>query len=108
TPPTSETDQPAELPVLTAIVRLEETAASIVARGDLGTECNRWLVPTLQRRVLRIAHSWLKPVIIATEVYGSMGRAPYPAQPNRGEILDLRYVLEAGGDGIMFTAETGA
>ncbi len=106
--PKIETDQAAESQTLLEIVRLNMTAALIVARGDLGTECNRWLVPTLQRRVLRIAHSWLKPVIIATEVYGSMGREPYPMQPNRGEILDLRHALEAAVDGIMFTAETGA
>jgi pyruvate kinase len=104
--PKIETEQAAELQALTEIIRLDETAALIVARGDLGTECNRWMVPTLQRRVLRIAHSWLKPVIIATEVYGSMGRVPYPVQPNRGEILDLRHALEAAADGLMFTAET--
>jgi pyruvate kinase len=111
--PKIETAQAVEPQTLEAIIGHEDTAAVMVARGDLGIECSRWLVPSKQREIVRAAHSQLKPVLIATEVYGSMGVAApgagVPAwQPNRGEILDFRYALEAGIDGVVFSAETGA
>ena len=84
-------------------------AAVMVARGDLGSELKRWRVASIQRQIIRVAHTFLKPVLVATEVYGSMGKYPKDAwQPNRGEVLDLRHALEAGVDGIVFSAETGA
>jgi pyruvate kinase len=108
--PKIETAQAVEPQTLAAIIEHEATAAVMVARGDLGVECSRWMIPSKQREIVRAAHSQLKPVLIATEVYGSMGvGSPPPAwQPNRGEILDFRYALEAGVDGVVFSAETGA
>ena len=90
---------------LEEIVKHPKTAALMVARGDLGNECGRWKVPSLQGEIIRVAHSFLKPVIVATEVYGSM-ESQSRWQPTRSETMDLRSALEAGADGIMFTAET--
>lgn len=107
--PKIETAQAVVPETLKAIIKRPETAAVMVARGDLGTELNRWRVASIQRQIIRVAHSFLKPVLVATEVYGSMGKYPDDAwQPNRGEVLDLRHALEAGVDGIVFSAETGA
>ena len=103
-----ETALAVDLLTLKEIARLEETAAVMIARGDLGNEIERWQVPALQSQIIRVAHLFLKPVLVATEVYGSMGKAPYPWQPNRGEVLDFRHALEAGVDGIVFTGETAA
>ncbi len=107
--PKIETEQAVDPQTLKEIAKNDNTAAVMVARGDLGTELERWLVPSKQREIIRVAHSYLKPVLVATEVYGSMGKHPKEAwQPNRGEVLDLRHALEAGVDGIVFSAETGA
>jgi pyruvate kinase len=107
--PKIETSQAVAPDTLKAIIRDRETAAVMVARGDLGSELKRWKVASIQRQIIRVAHSFLKPVLVATEVYGSMGKYPKDAwQPNRGEVLDLRHALEAGVDGLVFSAETGA
>jgi pyruvate kinase len=107
--PKIETSQAVDDKTLRSIIESELAAAVMVARGDLGSECKRWMVPSKQREIIRVAHSCLKPVLVATEVYGSMGKYPEDAwQPNRGEVLDLRHALEAGVDGIVFSAETGA
>lgn len=107
--PKIETAQAVSEANLRGIIESHLTAAVMVARGDLGSECKRWMVPSKQREIIRVAHSCLKPVLVATEVYGSMGKYPEDAwQPNRGEVLDLRHALEAGVDGIVFSAETGA
>jgi pyruvate kinase len=100
-------ERPQALEHLDAILAASDGV--MVARGDLGTELNRSRIGTIQRQIIRVAHSFLKPVLVATEVYGSMGKYPKDAwQPNRGEVLDLRHALEAGVDGIVFSAETGA
>gem|GEM_PF-6589972 len=107
--PKIETAQAVDEKTLKAIIKHEDTAAVMVARGDLGSELKRWRVASIQRQIIRVAHTFLKPVLVATEVYGSMGKYPKDAwQPNRGEVLDLRHALEAGVDGIVFSAETGA
>lgn len=107
--PKIETAQAIAPDTLKAIIQDDETAAVMVARGDLGSELKRWRIASIQRQIIRVAHSCLKPVLVATEVYGSMGKYPKDAwQPNRGEVLDLRHALEAGVDGIVFSAETGA
>jgi pyruvate kinase len=106
--PKIETKHAVNVRTLKAIIAMPETAAVMIARGDLASECERWQVPAKQREIIRISHSMLKPVLIATEVYGSMGCEPFPWQPNRGEVTDVRHALEAAVDGIVFTKETGA
>jgi len=103
-----ETKHAVKRRTLKEIAALPETAGVMIARGDLASECERWEVPAKQREIIRIAHSMLKPVMVATEVYSSMGDAPFPWQPNRGEVTDVRHALEAAVDGIVFTKETGA
>ena len=46
---------------------LDETDAIMVARGDLGVEMPLHLVPTTQKRMIRLANEVGKPVITATQ-----------------------------------------
>ena len=50
--------------------------AFMVARGDLGVELPLEEVPLVQKRIIRAARQWAKPVIVATQMLDSMISAP--------------------------------
>lgn len=64
-----------------ALENLEEIVKAfdgiMVARGDMAVECPLEEVPLATKRCIELARQYAKPVIVATEVLGSMVSSPW-------------------------------
>lgn len=103
--PKLETRESVQDDNLEAIIKCIHTAAVMIARGDLANETSRGEVPQMQRRIIDMCHKHWKPVLLATQVYGSMEDED-KWQCSRPEAEDLRSALDWAIDGVVFTAET--
>ncbi|AHC51858.1 pyruvate kinase [Sulfolobus acidocaldarius SUSAZ] len=75
----------------------------MVARGDLGVEVGLPSLPQIQRRIVKVARNYGKPVILATQVLESMVESPLPT---RAEVTDVANSISQGVDAIMLSDET--
>jgi pyruvate kinase len=99
----TKVEKPQALAQLEQIVSLSD--AVMVARGDLGVELPAEEVPIAQKRIIRTAHRWGRPVIVATQMLESMITAP---TPTRAEATDVATAVFDGADAVMLSAETAA
>ncbi|MEM9881631.1 MAG: pyruvate kinase, partial [Planctomycetota bacterium] len=100
-PIVSKLEKPQAIDELDAI--LEETDAVMVARGDLGVEMDLARVPVIQKQIIRKAHDYGRPVVVATQMLESMIES---FTPTRAEVSDVANAILDGTDAIMLSGET--
>ncbi|MCD6235802.1 MAG: pyruvate kinase [Thaumarchaeota archaeon] len=82
---------------------VEAADAILVARGDLGMHFPLEEIPSLQKKIVGMSIEHGKPVIVATQILGSMIENPIPT---RSEVVDVVSALMDGVDALMLTGET--
>ena len=77
--------------------------AVLIARGDLGMYFSLEEVPKLQNKITQASLAVGKPVMVATQLLGSMVNAPVPT---RSEVVDVVNSVREGVDVLLLTGET--
>ncbi len=77
----------------------------MVARGDLGAEIDFATIPVIQDRMVSMARSIGKPVIVATHMLESMIENP---MPTRAEVTDIAHAVMTATDSTMLSGETAS
>jgi pyruvate kinase len=82
---------------------VDETAAVMVARGDLGVELGYAELTGLQKHIISLSRAKSRLVITATQMMESMIHAPVPT---RAEVSDVANAVMDDTDAVMLSAET--
>ncbi len=75
------------------------------ARGDLGVNLGLEHVPAAQKRIAAACRRAGKPLLVVTELLGSMTECPVPT---RAEVSDICHAVWDGAEHLMLTNETAA
>ena len=90
-----------------AVERIADIAAAadgiMIARGDLAVEVPYAEVPAISRHIIRECRKMNKPVIVATQMLGSMVNSEFPT---RAEITDVANTAYLRADSTMTSEET--
>ena len=90
-----------------AVERIADIAAIadgiMIARGDLAVEVPYAEVPAISRHIIRECRKMNKPVIVATQMLGSMVNSEFPT---RAEITDVANAAYLRADSTMTSEET--
>jgi pyruvate kinase len=84
---------------------IQASDAIMVARGDLGVEIGDARLPHVQKHLIRLARTYNKIAITATQMMESMISNPLPT---RAEVSDVANAVFDGTDAVMLSAETAS
>lgn len=84
-----------------AIINVSD--AVMIARGDLGVEIGDAELPAMQKKIIKIARVFNKPVITATQMLESMIQNTIPT---RAEVSDVANAVLDDTDAVMLSGET--
>ncbi|XP_041012503.1 pyruvate kinase isozyme A, chloroplastic-like [Juglans microcarpa x Juglans regia] len=97
----------AKIESLESLQKLEEIIEAsdgiMVARGDLGVEIPLEQIPIVQEEIVHLCRQLNKPVIVASQLLGSM--VEYPT-PTRAEVADVSEAVRQYADALMLSGES--
>lgn len=82
---------------------IKASDAVMIARGDLGVEIGDAELPAMQKKIIKIAKTFNKPVITATQMLETM---IHNTIPTRAEVSDVANAVLDGTDAVMLSGET--
>ncbi len=102
-PIVSKIEKPEALDNMESIVAVSD--AIMIARGDMGVEVGNHLVPSIQKRMIKLCNEVGKPIITATQMLESMITN---SAPTRAEASDVANAVWDGTDVVMLSGETAS
>jgi pyruvate kinase len=82
---------------------IDASDAVMIARGDLGVEIGDAELPGTQKKIIKVARAFNKPVITATQMLETM---IHNTIPTRAEVSDVANAVLDGTDAVMLSGET--
>ena len=82
---------------------VENSFGILIDRGDLGAETQISNIPLMQKRIIKTANKYGKPVIVATEMLHTMIENPFPT---KSEVNDIANAVLDGASALMLSGET--
>jgi pyruvate kinase len=102
-PIVSKIEKPEALDNIESIVQVSD--AIMIARGDMGVEVGNHLVPSIQKKMIKLCNKQGKPIITATQMLESMITN---SRPTRAEASDVANAIWDGTDVVMLSGETAS
>ena len=102
-PIVSKIEKPEALDNIESIIQVSDSI--MIARGDMGVEVGNHLVPSIQKKIIKLCNEIGRPVITATQMLESMITN---SRPTRAEASDVANAIWDGTDVVMLSGETAS